>query len=214
MQFFPEIAPRRRIDSCRGFIEQQQLRIVEHAGRQGQPLFPASRKRPGELIGPRGQAKPVEGLLHHFPAFGHAVHPRHKIQVFADREVLPEGEFLGHVADAALDLSAFAQDIVAKTASTSRIRGEQSAHHANRRGFSAAVGAKEPEDLAPLHLQRDVLDDVLVTEALVQFPDVDGIRVIHGTITSTGWPGWSAGACSGEGCASIMNTSLARVSLL
>ena len=51
----PELAPRLRIDARGRLVEQQQLRPVHDAGGERQPLLPAARQRPGQLMAPRGQ---------------------------------------------------------------------------------------------------------------------------------------------------------------
>src|SRR5215467_6594396 len=45
VQLVPEVAPRLWIHACRRFIEQQQLRFVQQAGRKRQTLLPAARER-------------------------------------------------------------------------------------------------------------------------------------------------------------------------
>ena len=62
VDLLPEIAARLRIDAGGRLVEQQQLRLVNHAGRQGQALFPAAGKLAGKLVPPLGQAEPLEAL--------------------------------------------------------------------------------------------------------------------------------------------------------
>jgi hypothetical protein len=179
---------------------------VQHAGGERQALFPAARELPGELLRACGEPELLERLLDRLLAIWHFVDARDEVQVLADREVVPEGEALRHVADVALDLRAFLQDVVAEAGAAARIRGEQAAQHADRGGLAAAIGTQEAEDLARLHAQREIDDHVLVAEALVEPVYVDGRcgRVAHCRCTSSGWPGWSFTASSGVGCASIM----------
>ena len=46
----PEGAPGFRVDAGGRLIKQQQFRFVQHAGRKGQALLPAARKRSGQLV--------------------------------------------------------------------------------------------------------------------------------------------------------------------
>ena len=73
-------------------------------------------------------------------------------------------------------------------------------------------GTEKAEDLAAAHGQREVLDGVMVTEALVEAAHVDddfigvdrgcGVRHGAGSVTSTGWPGCNFAASAGAGFAS------------
>lgn len=42
MNLIPEIAARLRIDARRGFVEEQESRVVDHARGQREPLFPTT----------------------------------------------------------------------------------------------------------------------------------------------------------------------------
>ena len=56
----PEIAPRLGIDARRRLVEQQQLRLVDQARRERQPLLPAARQRARELLRAIGEPEIVE----------------------------------------------------------------------------------------------------------------------------------------------------------
>src|ERR1700758_5475553 len=193
MQLLPEVAARGRVDAGGRLIEQQQARLVQHAGGEREALLPAARKLARELLGAAGEAESLERLAHRGLAVGHLIYARHEVEVFADRQILPERETLGHVADVAPDRGALAQDVVAEAGAAARVGRQQAAQHADRGRLAAAVRPEESEDLARLHLERQVGDHVLVAEALVEPAHVDrgGRGGVHGTRTSSGWPGWS-----------------------
>src|SRR5208337_3255794 len=132
--------------------------------------------------------------------------------------IVPKGKSLRHVANLALDLLTFAHNVVAQASSAAGVGLEQSAHHADGRGFAAAIRTQKAEDLAPAHAQRNIAHHVLVTVVLVQPLHVDGVLRIgnrgHSTVTSTGWPGCSSIAFSLGGLAMIIKTSFDRFSLL
>ncbi|MNK90611.1 hypothetical protein D3C87_1106720 [compost metagenome] len=221
VKLLPEVAPGLGIDPGGGFVEQQQLGLVQQARRQRQPLLPSAGQRAGQLRGARLQAEVFQRAVHGLAAVGHGVDAGHELEVLADRQVFPVGKALCHIADVALDLGGLLQDVEAQAGARARVRRQQPAHHADGGGLAAAVGAEEAEDLAARHLHGQVVDHVLVAEALVQPLDVDRQRavgaihgVVHDCATSTGWPGRSLGASSGVGRASIRKTSLRRVSLL
>ncbi len=132
-----------------------------------------------------------------------------KPQVLANRQIFPERETLRHVTDVALDLLGLADDVVAEARAIAAVGRKQPAEHPDRRRFSAPVGAEKAEDLAAADRQRQVLDDVVLAEMLVDAVDVDddvrGARIVHcggGSVTSTGCPGLSLAAMAGAGRAS------------
>ena len=122
MDFFPEIAPRLRIDTRRRFVEQQQFRLVQHAGGKRETLFPAARQFTGKLVGAFLKAEAFERGGDISPAVGDVVHTSDEVQVLADGQVFPVGEALGHVADFALDAVGLCQHVVAETGALRRHR--------------------------------------------------------------------------------------------
>src|SRR4029079_6306408 len=92
-----------------------------------------------------------------------------------------------------VDLVALGADVVAEAGAGARVRREQPAHHADRRGLAAAVGAEEAQDLPARRLQGEIVDDVFVAEMLVEPVDVDrqggAGPLAHFRVTATGWPG-------------------------
>ena len=110
----------------------------------------------------------------------HRVHPRDEAQVLADRQVLPQRESLRHVADVALDRLRLAPDVEAEARPFAAVGRQQPAQHPDRRGLAAAVGTEEAEDLAAAHGQREILDHVVVAEALVEAAHVDDDLAGHG----------------------------------
>src|SRR5262249_4339136 len=208
----PELAARVRIDTRGRLVEQQQLRLVRHAGGERQPLLPAAGERAGQLVLAALEAEALDDRLGARRQRPDAVHAADEFEVLAHRQVLVEAEALRHVADAPLDLGGLRADVEAEALARAGIRREQAAEHADRRRLAAAVGPEEAEDHAARHLDGEVLHHGLVAEALGEAADADGrLRVVHGPVsaTSTGWPTRSASGCS-VGRASIMNTRRAR----
>ena len=69
MDLVPEVAARLRVDAGGRLVEQQQLGLVHHRGGQREPLLPAARELPGELLAAIGQAELVERFVD--PRLGH-----------------------------------------------------------------------------------------------------------------------------------------------
>ena len=57
MDQVPELAAGLRVDARRRLVEQQQLRPVQDAGGERQPLLPAAGELPGELVAAGGEAR-------------------------------------------------------------------------------------------------------------------------------------------------------------
>src|SRR5205823_3410569 len=83
----PEIAARFRIDACRRFVEQKQLRRMEETCSKRKALLPSARQRAGELRATRGETQSLERGLDGLSAIMNSVHPSDEIQVFFDRQV-------------------------------------------------------------------------------------------------------------------------------
>src|SRR6186713_818627 len=49
VDLFPEVAAGFGVYACGGFVEEQELRVVDHAGGEGEALLPAARELTGEL---------------------------------------------------------------------------------------------------------------------------------------------------------------------
>ena len=134
------------------------------------------------------------------------MHPRHEGQVLGDGQVFVEGEFLGHVADLALDLFRLLADVVAEAGAGAAIGCQQTAEHADGGGLAAAVRTEEAVDLAAIDREVEVGDDLAALEALGQAPDFNDGNVgdrAHGTgFASIGWPGCQGWVAS-SGRASI-----------
>jgi hypothetical protein len=93
VNLLPEIAPRLRVHAGGRLVEQQQLRLVNQAGRQREPLFPAAGKRAGQLPPPLDHAEPFQTFFHGRFALRQLVKPRDEIQVFLDGQILVELNF-------------------------------------------------------------------------------------------------------------------------
>jgi hypothetical protein len=220
------------IDPGGRLVQQQQARLVQHAGRQGQALLPAARETPGQLLLATRQPQPVQGLIHPPAALVQAVDPGREVQVLADRQILVERELLGHVAGLAFDLLGMPPEVQAQHRPLAGVRSEQAAQHAQGGGLARAVGTEKAGDLARAHLDGQVLHHVLVAVRLVEAPHVDGQlsarRIVgegggahlpepffpepfRGT-TSMGRPGGRSAGWSGR--ASTRNTSRSRASRL
>ena len=175
---------------------------------------------PGELLLASGQAKAFDGFAHGPAPVRHAVHARDEIEVFGDGQILPEAEPLGHVADLAFDRLALGHHVVAEAGALAR-RRRASRPHSMRMNvvLPLPLGPRKPKISPVADLERDVVDDHALAEALGHAAHVDGelsrsVARVHGRSTSTGWPGCRRRATAGSKRTSIMKTSLPRLSWL
>ena len=99
----PEVAARLRIDTGRRFVEQQQFRLVQQAGRESEALLPAARQRAGQLCLARRQSQAIERIGDALATVVEAVDARGEVEVFGDRQVFIQPEPLRHVANPQLD---------------------------------------------------------------------------------------------------------------
>ena len=100
-------------------------------------------------------------------AVWHAIHARHKIEVFANSEIFPERKPLGHVADFALDRCRLPNHVKTHHAAATAIGFQKAADQTDGSGFSAAIWTEKAEDFPTLHFERKIAHDALVAIALV-----------------------------------------------
>ena len=124
---------------------------------------------------PALEAEALDGFLHGSPPAGQAEDARREVEVLPYGEILPEGEFLGHVADPALDLGTLLHDVETEAGPPARVRREQAAHEPDGRRLAAAVGPEKAVDLAPPHGEGDAVHDRSPAEALREPVDVDDV---------------------------------------
>src|SRR5262249_20745260 len=144
----PEITPGLRVHAGGRLVEQEQLRVVDEAGGQGEALLPAAGKLAGELAAAFFEAEAGQAAVDPGTAIGDVVDAGDEIEVFPDAEVLVVAEPLRHVADVALDVGLLPAHVVTQAGAGTGVGREQAAEHADEGGLAAAVGAEETVDLA------------------------------------------------------------------
>ncbi len=90
VNLLPEIATRLGVDAGGGLIEEQELRAMNQARGEREPLFPAAAQLARELLLPAQQAEPFDALAHRRRAVLHPIHARHEIEILADAQVFVE----------------------------------------------------------------------------------------------------------------------------
>ena len=180
MDLLPEITARFRVHPGSRFIEEKQFRLMNHAGREGEALFPAARKFTRQLFLPFREAESIEALSHGLAAIVHGIDPRDKIEILGNAEIFIKAEPLGHVTDLTLDFLTRGNHVMAEAGATAVVGAEQTAEHADKGRFAAAVGSEKAADFASTNLQIDRVHGREISEPLGHSTDVDGKIVRHG----------------------------------
>ena len=118
--------------------------------------------------------------------------PAQELQVFHHREVVVEGEFLGHVADLAPQGLGPGGDVQSQNRHFAGGRGQQAAEHADDRGLARAVGTQETVDLSMGYPKIDPVDGDDIAEVAGQPTGLDG-RIRHQGSPRMTWAGTPVG---------------------
>src|SRR5664280_549960 len=164
LDFVPKITARLRVNARRRLVEQKQLRLVNQARGQREPLFPAAGQFTGQLFAAFNHAEPLQAFFNGGFSFRHAVNACDKIQIFLDGQILVKTEPLRHVTDVLFDFGTLLAKIETETASFAAVRLEQTAEHPQKSRLAAAVRAEKTVNLAVTNLHGDVVDDDAVAE--------------------------------------------------
>ena len=156
----PECPARDGIDSRSRLIQKQNRGIVQDRAAQRQALFPSAGKSCRHRAAALGQIGHFKHILLALRAQipGNAVHSREKVDVLLYGEIVVERKLLRHVADVFAHLLGFDGHIQALDQSAPGGGRQQSAQHADGRGFSGSVRAQKSEDLPLADLQGNVID--------------------------------------------------------
>ncbi len=176
----PDLPARDRVHPCSGLVEEEQLRVVQQRGREGELLFHASGqgRRPavpeGKEAGSlQNRPAPLPDLL----SRGSVEFPQ-EVEIFLHGALPVEAEALGHVAPHRGTPSFRSGEV-----HLSCVGGEESRHQAQQSGLARAVGADDAEQLSRRRVERDLPNRLDGPEGFAEPFDAD-----HGKITSAGMP--------------------------
>ncbi len=149
-----------RVDRGRRLIEDEEVgRLHERIG-DPQPLPHPARVRADEVVGAAGQADLAEDLVDGGRRLvtAEAVEPRRVAEVLASGHPLVEADGIGQVADPPLDLARLPGGIEAHDLGLAVGRLGEAEQHEDGRGLAGPVLAEEPEDLARVDREVEVVD--------------------------------------------------------
>ncbi|MNT37210.1 hypothetical protein D3C72_1733370 [compost metagenome] len=174
-----------RVHGAGGFVQQQQVGLVQHRTGQGQALLLAAAHGAGQLLAAVGQPVALQQFLDALArcAAVQVLDGGEEFQVFVHRQVLVEGELLRHVADAPLQGFGVVGDLAAEHFDLAGAGQQQAAEHADGGGLAAAIGAEEAEHLGAVDVQVQPVDGGELAEALGQAACADHrLIAVHGSL--------------------------------
>src|SRR6266436_9219407 len=175
-QEIPELAARDRIDARGGLVEKEERRLVQHGAAESEALLPATGKLRGQAIEVGSEAVELDNFVDAAlqARWLEAVDAAVELQVFRDGQIVIETEVLRHVADMLADGFGIRADVEAFDKGGAAAERQKAGEHFDDGGFSAAVGAEEPEDFAFFDAEADVVDGGEVAETPNQMFGGDG----------------------------------------
>ena len=152
-----------RVDACERLVEQDEFRIDGYGARDFGPSALASRKLDAKALADFGQAELLDqvfeplGLI----VFRKVRHLQHGLDVVFDREPPEYRSLLRQIPHAFLGafVYRFLGDLLILEEDLTLVGLDQPDDHVERRRLAGAVGAEQPDDLALVDLDRNVVDD-------------------------------------------------------
>ena len=166
----PEIAARNWVDTVGGFVQKQNLRMMQQGAHQRQLLLHAAGEIRGLALAERLHARHAEQALDQRLALG-LRDPEQvgvEVHVLVDREIAVESEALGHVADLILDGVELASHVVACHPGLAFGGIQQAAQQAQRGGLAGAIRTDQAEDFAARDFEVEMVDRRQFAEAASQ----------------------------------------------
>ena len=170
------------VDANGRFVEHEQPRIVQEAGRDVEPALHATRVLVDALARPVDQPDQLEARIHPFVPRppGQAVEASEEAQVLATGQVGIERDLLWHVADGGPGCRGALVDCLPGDADLAAVAPKQPADHRDRRRLTGAVRAQQAVALARRDLEPHVVDRDPAPVALPQTAAHENARPRHG----------------------------------
>ena len=164
-------------------VHEQHLRVDDDGAGQRHALLLAAGEAFGQtvlILVDVHQGEHFIGTLLHF-ILGDVAKPEAVLDVFTDGQVGEDGVALEHHADVALVGGHVVDDLVAE-GDGAALDGVEARDHAKQRGFAAAGGSEQSEELAVFDVGGQIRDDDVFTEFFDYM--VNGNRYAHTSHTS------------------------------
>jgi len=168
---FLHVPDAERIETRERFIEQQGVRIVHQAARDGDLLLHSAGQLTRERMLFAGELQLLNQVPRTTPGVADLVDPRHELQVFPDGQILEQLWFIGNEGQVPLGVYRRADDVVAVDRDRPRCRRLNANHAAKRGGLAGAVGPDETDDLPRRRVEREAVDGRKGPEGLREVGD-------------------------------------------
>ena len=165
----------RGVQAHGGLIQDDDLRLPQQGLGNAHPLAVALGEGADELVPHRRQPRPLHGVLHLAAelrppeALGRPYEP----QVLLRRLPQVKGRLLREIAQQALGLPGFLQDVKAADADRPLRGGEAAGHDIHGGGFSGAVGSQQPVNMPVPEREGQVVHGGEIPVALAQVGNLD-----------------------------------------
>ncbi len=167
----PEAAPRLRVESGRGLVEEHDLGVADHGQRDRQALPLPAR----ELHRLRVRLVQEPDLGDHLRRVEPPrIEAREQLRHLEHGEARVERDLLELDADTGLERAGLPARVEAEHADTTGVALPQADEHLHGRRLAGAVGPEQAEDLSGLDAERDPVDRPQLPVPLAQIPDFDG----------------------------------------
>ena len=139
-----------RIQSDRGFVQNQQIRLMHHRIRQPDPLSVAFRAAPDDHFLHSHQPAQFQPLPHPLvhPSAGNAFERGPVAEILVHPHVRIERHILRQIPDVLAGPERFAKNIPPGHFRVSRGRRQKACQHLHRRAFARTIRPEKPHDLA------------------------------------------------------------------
>jgi hypothetical protein len=155
VELIPDGAPEEGVDARRGFVEDEQVGLVDECRRELEAALHAARElaRAPAADGPQLEQLQHGALPSPATPQDQPVQRGGKVHVLADRQVRVQAEVLGHVADPLARPPAEQAGGLAEDLHLARGRGQRAGHHPDRRRLARPGRADHARDRARRDLE-------------------------------------------------------------
>jgi len=171
-----DVARPGRVEARGRLVEEQHVGVVQEGPGQRHPLALTGREALGEVVGPLGQAEPLEQVVHQAGRRieGVAPHAGREDQVLARRQTVVQPSVLGQHPGVAAHRVTFGGHVEPEHASGAPIGGQHAVEQPDGGGLAGAVGAEERQHLARFDVDGEPVERRSAGEAAAQVEGVDG----------------------------------------
>ena len=170
------------IEAAGGFVEEEEIGIVDEDAGEGDALLHPAREALDEVVFAPGHIGEGEHVGDGFIplALGEAVGCAKEVEVFKDAHLPIHGEMIGHIADLASHVVAVLHDVPPEHADAAGLRLEQGGEDFECGGLARAIRPHEAVDALAGDGEGDVGDGDVVFVSVPEPANINDGCLIHG----------------------------------